>query len=350
MPVQSRDVLRRFNPLDEPDWDRALSDRQDATIFHTAAWARVLHGTYGFEPLYFAQPGFDGLTALLPVMEVDSLFTGRRGVSLPFTDECPALSAGEVTGQEAFWQAVEFGKSRNWKYLEVRGGANPFEGASPSLSFYTHELALTGDSAALLESFDPSVRRAIRKAEQSNLHVEILRTPDAMADYYALHCKTRKKHGLPPQPFRFFQNIYKHIVAENLGFVALARKDQTVLAAAIFFHFGKKAVYKFGASDEAFQQLRANNLVMWSAIKWLLTNGFSSLHFGRTSLANDGLRRYKQGWHTNECTLDYYKYDLRKGAFAADRDEVFGWHNHVFNRMPAWLARWTGALLYRHIA
>jgi len=49
--------------------------------------------------------------------------------------------------------------------------------------------------------------------------------------------------------------------------VVLASFDQENVAGAIYFHLGEKAVFKYGASDKKFQHLRANNLVMWEAIK-----------------------------------------------------------------------------------
>ena len=49
------------------------------------------------------------------------------------------------------------------------------------------------------------------------------------------------------------------ISIEN-GFVALASYSNRVVAGAVFFHFGSKAIYKYGASDRNYQHLRANNL------------------------------------------------------------------------------------------
>jgi lipid II:glycine glycyltransferase (peptidoglycan interpeptide bridge formation enzyme) len=106
---------------------------------------------------------------------------------------------------------------------------------------------------------------------------------------------TRKEHGLPPQPFHFFKKIHDHIISKNLGVVVLASFDRENVAGAIYFHIGEKAVFKYGASDKKFQHLRANNLVMWEAIKWYSQNGYRSLCFGRTEPENQGLLQFKSG-------------------------------------------------------
>ena len=45
--------------------------------------------------------------------------------------------------------------------------------------------------------------------------VEILQSVEAVRIFYSLQCQTRKKHGLPPQPFKFFLNIHKHILSQK---------------------------------------------------------------------------------------------------------------------------------------
>ena len=91
----------------------------------------------------------------------------------------------------------------------------------------------------------------------------------AINDFYQLHVQTRRRHGLPPQPASFFLNIYEHIIKPGLGFIVLAQRESRPIAAAIFFRFGRNALYKYGASDKRFQEFRANDLVMWHGIQFL---------------------------------------------------------------------------------
>jgi hypothetical protein len=282
-------------------------------------------------------------------MEVDSWLTGRRGIALPFADVCEPVCADAGSFRRLWREATEYGKARCWKYLECRG--KTFLGGAPSsTAFYGHRLNLAGDIDAQFARITSATRRAIRKAEKCGVSVEFSRELDAVRHFYTLHCRTRRKHGQPPQPFRFFENIWRHILAQNQGFVVLARHRDTPVAAAVFFHWGRKAIYKFGASNEAFQDVRANNLIFWEAIKWYKRHGFEELHFGRTSLANEGLRRFKLAWGADEHTIEYVKYDLRAGAFVTDRDESEGWHTGVFRLLPGFCGRLVGAALYKHVA
>jgi hypothetical protein len=130
--------LQRLNPLGEPGWDKRVMSHREASFFHSASWAGVLRDTYGHAPHYFCALEGNRLSAVLPVMEVNSPVTGRRGVSLPFTDESLFLSDGSITAEQLFQEVINFGRIRKWKSIECRGIKNLSKTASPSLSILGH--------------------------------------------------------------------------------------------------------------------------------------------------------------------------------------------------------------------
>lgn len=343
-------AVQRVNPVQHADWDKILAVHPQHSFFHGAAWARVLEAAYQFTPSYFTVIREGSVRSLLPIMEVDSPLTGRRGVALPFTDDCEPLYSNDDSTVELVQGAMEFGRGRGWKYMEFKGGRKLFKEAPASLAFYGHRLNLVDDEDVMFSRLSGSVRRAIRKAKKSGLTTEISGSPDAIRIFHSLQCETRKKHGLPPQSFDFFRHIQEHILSKNLGMVVLARYQGRPVAAAVHFHQGRQAIYKYGASDMAFQHLRGNNLVMWEAIKWHARNGSTVLDLGRASLANQGLRRFKLGWGAEERPIEYFKYNLRENRFLTDTDESSGWHNRLFRTMPLAFSRIIGAVLYRHWA
>jgi hypothetical protein len=339
-----------LDPLRSAGWDSLLADHPGASFFHTTAWAHVLNRTYGHVPVCFCQFTKDRLAGLLPVMEVTSPFTGRRGVSLPFSDFCPPLKDPNRNPGELYELAMDWGRQSRWRFLECRGNDKSWSGASPSLAFYGHVLDLECGPEALFKNLHPTMRRGIRKAEETQLRVEFSGDPESVREYYSLHCQTRRRQGVPPQPARFFRNIAACVLGRGHGFVATARLQDRPVASAIFFHHGQQALYKFGGSDYAFQEMRPNNLLFWDTMKRLATQGFASLHLGRTSLANEGLRRFKLSLGAREEPITYSKYDFRTGSFVTDVDRAEGWSNRVFRFLPPPLLRLIGACVYPHLS
>lgn len=301
--------------------------------------------TYGFTPVWQAAKG-----SFLPLMEVNSWLTGRRGIALPFTDDCAPLCASQDDFEPLFRGALELGRARSWKTIELRGGRKFLGEAPASLAFYGHQLDLKAGEAKLFENLDGSIRQGVRKAAKDGVTVEVANTEEAVRQFYDLQCLTRKKHGLPPQPLEFFLNIWRHILSQNQGIVVLAGWQGQKIAGAVYFYLGGRAIYKYGASDHRRQQLRPNNLVMWEAIKWLAKNGAMTLDLGKTSLANEGLRRFKLNLGAVEHPVEYVKFNLQTSRYEVETDAITGWHNRLFRAMPVFASRQAGRMLYKHWA
>jgi lipid II:glycine glycyltransferase (peptidoglycan interpeptide bridge formation enzyme) len=160
---------------------------------------------------------------------------------------------------------------------------------------------------------------------------------------------TRKQHRIPPQPYHFFEKVYDRIVSKGMGFVVLASYNGVNIAGAVFFHFGGIAIYKYGASDKNYRDLRANNLVMWEGIKWLMNQGCKTLSFGRTEIENTGLRQFKTGWGPGETCIHYYRYDIQKGIFLENQEGIPVFRGMIFAKMPIPFLRLIAGIAYRHM-
>jgi lipid II:glycine glycyltransferase (peptidoglycan interpeptide bridge formation enzyme) len=341
--------LQIISPITYPDWDNLVLSHPDYSFFHSSAWAKVLSEAYGYTPLYFTVFQDEKLSALLPLMEVDSFLTGKRGVSLPFTDYCEPIVSDGITFQELLNFVLAEGKERNWKYLELRSFKNLSPSDLPSFTYLGHTLNLSDKENQTFSSFRDSTKRNIKKANKEGVEVKIFHSAESVGEFYRLNCTTRKQHGLPPQPYLFFKKVYDQIIHKNLGFVVLACFKDKPIAGAVYFYFGEKTVYKYGASDLNYQNLRANNLVMWEAVKWCCQNGFKHFCFGRTEPENQGLIQFKSGWGTTEQQINYYKYDFKKGSFVSSPSKVTDFHNRIFKNIPLPILNKVGSILYKHV-
>jgi len=337
-----------IDPCQNPDWDREVLLHPEATPFHTSNWAKVLCKTYGHIPRYlrFAKDG--KLVALIPFMEVRSWLTGIRGVCLPFADFCQPLWF-QANVQGAVFEAVrEIGRNFGWKHLELRGEVESHISSQPAVTFRAHTLPLVGRDAQFA-SFSSSTRRAVRRANRSGLQVKVLTSVDGLRQYYKLHLLTRQRHGAPPQPFHFFENLHKSFMESGAGFCVVSLLNDELVAAAVFLHTGRSAIYKFGASNERFQHLRGNNLVMWEGIQTLARMGCKTLHFGRTDVANLGLSHFKQGWGSKEYDLEYFRINPESGEWLTTQGSLGGWRSRFFQRLPISMHKTIGKALYPHL-
>src|SRR5437879_9166625 len=112
-------MVYTINPLEDPRWAEFVQRHTRASVFHTPGWLEALRRTYGYEPVaYTTTPPGSELTNGVVLCRVYSRITGRRLVSLPFSDHCeplvdrPADLAGllhslELACTNARWKSVE---------------------------------------------------------------------------------------------------------------------------------------------------------------------------------------------------------------------------------------------------
>jgi CelD/BcsL family acetyltransferase involved in cellulose biosynthesis len=332
----------------DPSWEAFLLSHRDALPYHHPAWVETLSDVYGYEPrAAVVRSADDELIGGLPFVEVGGRVRARRWVSLPFTDVCPPLVAGGLEERQLSTAVEQLRHEHGVGAFEVRAPLAGF-GERTALRGVRHQLEL-GDPDALFAAFRSQVRRNIRTAEKAGLEVRRAESCDDLTrTYFDLHAETRRRLGVPPQPRRFFESLWRHVLEPGLGFLLLAYHGGTAVAGAVFLEWNGRIVYKYGASDREHWPLRPNNLLFWECIRSRAAAGARSLDFGRSDLEDEGLRAFKQSWGAPEEPLAYTA--LGRGPSRAGSGSGAQLLRPLFRASPNWVGRMVGATLYRWAA
>ena len=114
-------MVHQIQPLQDPRWGAFLERHPHASVFHTVAWLKALQRTYGYEPVaYTTSPPGGALQNAILFCLVDSWLTGRRLVSLPFSDHCEPLVASQAELDVASFDLGTRGPRNNVRYVEIR--------------------------------------------------------------------------------------------------------------------------------------------------------------------------------------------------------------------------------------
>jgi len=335
---------------DDPRWLAFTASHPDATLFHHPAWSRVLRQTYGYRTLVLAQTDRDdAIVAGMPAVEMSG-FRGRRLVALPFTDHCPPLADSSAALQSLARNLVAWRQSAGARALLVHGALPVAPGIRQEVRAVRHLLSLSGSSQEIFTRLHAGpVGRAIRKAQREGVTARVSTSPDDLVSFYQLHLETRRRLGVPVQPRRFVQNIWRECIAAGFGFVVIASWRSKAIATGLFLAWNGTLIYKFGASDPQYWHVRPNNLVMRTAIEHASGRGFRWLDFGRSDHDNQGLRDFKRRWGASEIPLVYSVVGDRP---AGRRLPGFAMHalTTVIRTSPPIVCRAIGELLYRKAA
>ena len=343
--------IKILNPLQERDWNNLILKFDEYSFFHSKEWARLLVDTYKFRSAYYTVFENGELKAVIPIMEVKSWITGKRSVSLPFSDYCEPLYNKSGLSQILSNEIIKNLKIQKNKYIEFRTSKDlyPFETKQYRRDL-RHILKLDKNESDLLKQCSENTKRNLKIAVKEKLSLKIQNDENGIRIFYDMMCETRKKHGLPPQPFSFFQNLLELIIKKGQGDILFAIRNEDYISGAIYLKFGKKLLYKYGASFPRYLKFRGNHFVMWEAIKKYKAEGYEEFDFGETDFEQEGLKRFKRGWNSDELSIYTTRYNLNEKKYISLSPLTQGFHTKIFSHLPIFILKIIGNKLYRHIA
>ena len=341
-----------FDPTRDPRWVAFVEKHPSASVFHGAAWLKALQKTYRYEPVAFTtSPPSVPLKNALVFCQINSWLTGRRLVSLPFSDHCEPLCDSSKELEFLVHHLQSNLSHRKWRYLEVRPATARFGevrgGFSPTARYFLHIIDLRHDPDALFCSFDrDSVQRRIQRAERAGLIEKCGTSEELVRDFYRLFVLTRRRHRLPPIPRNWFRNL---IQDHSLGMtIRVAYSNTKPIAAILTLGFRDVVYYKYGCSDHAFNNLGGMPWLLWNAIVAAKSSGALQFDMGRTDEAHTGLLAFKNHWVPEPRELLYWSFPAASAVGPAH-----GWKmrtaQRIFSAMPDSLLVIAGKLFYRHI-
>lgn len=340
----------QFDPLTDPRWGDLLLRHPRASAFHTPGWLEALRRTYGFEPIALttSRPGQNLRNGLLFCL-VKSWLTGRRLVSLPFSDHCEPL-VDSVSELQALLEALQqVARQHRYKYVELRPVLeDPISCGDYALSqrYYRHCIDLRPTLEDLLSSFDTKcVQRRIRHAEREGIRHMCGDSEELLLHYYKLVLITRRRQGLPPQPLAWYRNLL--LALRGAVTIHLAYHGERPIAGTVVLMHKQSAMCKYATNDEAFRNLAGMQLALWKSIQEAKSRGAAEFDMGRTDLDQTGLVTFKNRWGCVQSELRYWRYPA-----PANQCSIPSWKmrlaKHVLGWVPRPLAEIPGRVLYRH--
>jgi hypothetical protein len=329
-------------------WQLFLSSRSKATIFHHPAWSNLIANCYGYRPFIVAAYGSGGeIKAGLPMIEISQPFSSRRWVSLPFTDHCAPLHVDQDSLRDLLENINQASRERGVSSIELRWNLSSEDALLANPYYVLHTIPLSPDFHVVQSRFQAMHRRNSIVAQKRGVRIICGNDIDDLKDFYKLHLQTRRRQGIPVQPFHFFELMWKHLFELDLGFVMKAYQNTTCLAAAVFLKYNQTITYKYGASLKEGLDLRPNDLLFSTVIQWACENGFTLFDMGRTDKDNPGLSRFKKGWGAEEIPLKYYNIpQKRTPPIPSNYMKIM---KPIIQKSPKWVCQFTGELFYKYI-
>jgi hypothetical protein len=347
-----------IDPLKDSQWDEFVENHPFGWICHLSGWKRVLEKSFKHikgNYLVLRNDNRD-ITAALPIFEVRSWLTGNRLVSIPFATLCdPLISTGQEM-EDLLEGALRLLKEFRASYIEIRSfRASSFvqtEKLAVRHFYKHHSLELKADPEELKKSFHRScVRQRIARSLRSDLELRMGVGESDLQRFYRLYILTRKRLGLPPQPYVFLKSIWEIFSSSKRVTLLLAEQRGQPIAGLMLLKFKDRVSAEFSASDEAFYDMSPNHFLFWEAIKFAYDEGYKIFDFGRTAPSNETLMDFKARWGTEVTELPQYYYPKQVCQEFDRKGESISYRflKEICENAPASALQYFGHFCYRHL-
>lgn len=340
----------QIDPLSDPRW-AALVDRDPrSSLFHSPKWLGALRLVHGYVPVALTtSPPGSHLRNGLVFCEINSWLTGRRLVSLPFSDHCEPLAESADESDELLLHLSRRVDEEKFKYLEVRPVCyRPSDrtGLSRGVKYILHRLDLRPSLEKLFSDFHKDcIQRKIRRSEREGLRYEESISDDALRAFYRLLVLTRRRQQLPPQPLSWFRGLIANF-GKDLKIRTASKNGEAVASILTLFH-KKSVVYKYGCSDAQFNRLGGMALLFWKTIQDAKEHGFEELDMGRSEVENQGLITFKGHLGATSTEIDYWSHPTEPPGLSSAWKRR--WVQRVSSNVPDRVLVTIGRLMYKHI-
>lgn len=347
-----------IDPLRNHHWDRFVHQHPYGWITHLSAWKRVLDRNFPHMQGYYLtlRDPAGGIRAALPIYAVESWLMGRRLVSIPFATLCDPLVTDpadmEILSDALLCLADRLSMSR----IEIRTAAASHlvnrERFRADCVCKHHYLRLSDDPEEIMRRFHRScVRQRIARAEQCGLRLVRGKRESDLMDFYLLHRSTRKRRGLPPQPYNLVKSLWQAFACQGMAELLLCCKGTETVAGLLLFKYKKRVSIEYSAVNAAHNDCSPVHFLFWNAIKDACLSGYRVLDFGQTSEHNKSLMEFKSRWGAEVSDLPRFIYPNTPAPPCPIHDQSVAKKvlQFVCNKAPDTALSYLGAFCYRHL-
>ena len=348
-----------IDPVQDTRWDDFVKSHPKGLIGHLSEWKKVLEGSFAHIKGYYLvlwDTSGQGIRAGLPLYLVSSRLTGIRLVSVPFATLSDPLVTNKEEMQELLGAAIELSVNLHAKHIDIRtlaSGSLVEDTRYRRVDLFTsHYLTLTEPAEHLMKRFHRTcIRRKIKRSTQSGLELNIAGSYQDLQSFFRLYTSTRKRLGLPPQPFRFFRHLWQVFTPSSRLVLLQALFQGKLVGGLVVFQFKNRMSAEFIAVAEDCRYLNPSHFLYWNAIKLACDRGFEIFDFGRTSVHNAGLLAFKRRWGTMVTELPQFWFpgNGTSPIYGTTRQFKERFMRGLVRKVPESFLPFLGEICYRHM-
>ncbi len=311
---------------DRADWELFINEQNVDHHSYCWEWKAIIAKVFGHKPTYFiCRDRNNKIIGALPLFHVKSPLFGAALISVPYLNGGGVVTKSSDALEQLTIATRELASKTGVNYVELRNRSplenlieTPLGVESQKLSLRSHKVAmkldLSDDPEKLFASFTPKLRSQVRRPTKSGVYLEAtggkFQDSELIDSFFQVFSENMRDLGTPVYGKALFRETLLQF--GNRAKVFIAFHDGKPLSAGITIARGNSIEIPWASSLRKYNNLSANMLMYWEAIKQACLDGGKTFDFGRSS-PDSGTFRFKQQWGAKPLPLHWY-YHLAKGS------------------------------------
>lgn len=322
-------------------------------VTHTKQWANIIEKSFPHIKAYIIADKLtiDKTTSFLPIYKVKRPLKKDSWLSIPYANiSDPIMRNDALTGP--LLQSVINHPHTRGQEIEIRTMQTPLEqvsGFALDHGYANHQIRLDGDEKEIFSRFHKkSVQVLIRKSIERGTTLRIGNSLKDVTLFYSLYVSMRKDLGLPPQPFRFFKNMWEALHPINHVDLLMAENNGNITGALWVLKNSWLYSFEYLGRANRKDQTYSTHFLYWNGILQALNENVKIVSFARTSAMNEGLDRFKLNWGTVAVPYTDLWHPNNQGG-ARESSALYKFMKKCSPSLPHCVFRVLGEIIYRFI-
>jgi serine/alanine adding enzyme len=378
-----------LNPETAGEWDQYVQEHSEGTLYHLAAWADVIHKSYGHSIYYIvafrdedcttSRPGVTKslsphsechparkIAGVLPLIHLKHFLFGNSLISIPFFDLGGIIADDREVSQILKAEALNLAEKIGVARIELRqkqpdaGMENTPDSQATVVSasgthWHTRSrshkvrllLELPASAGELMASFKSKLRSQINKTIKDGLESTIGGV-ELLDEFYRVFAVNMRDLGSPVHSKKIIANVLSHFGDQVR--VVLVRKAGRTLAGSLIIGFRDIVENPWASALAEFRSFSPNMLLYWTMLEYACDNGFRVFDFGRSTVG-EGTYRFKEQWGAKPFPLFWQYFDPNPESLQADASDPARYDKIIrcWQKLPVNLTQIIGPRIRRNI-
>jgi hypothetical protein len=288
-------TFARLDQLDPDAWASLVRADPTSTPFHAYEWLRCLAATYpAWHVGALVRRRGGALAAALPVVR-------RRRLGVTVVESLPFGVYGGPVGamdREALvGELFASGGPLSLVRLVDPTGRVPALPGTRRRPASAAVIDLSAGYETVARSYARNVKKNLHRARQRAVRVRPVTDETGARTFWDLASYTYRLHGARmPYPVSLYENIVRHIAPAGRALFELAYLDDVAIAGALHLRDDRQMVNWLTPAYRERQDVRANTLLIDSAIRAACDGGIRTYNLGASPEGEAGLVRFKRTW------------------------------------------------------